>query len=65
MTKKTKRIKGQPCAGPVWRLKAKLKNGKIEAKEWNEFVVSLALTAGAWAVADAYRGTPWLTVDKR
>jgi uncharacterized membrane protein len=38
--------------------------GNVNAFQWDEFAITLALTASAWVVADSYRGICGLAVGK-
>jgi len=46
----------------VWA--PRVATGNLSAFQWGEVVMTVALTAAAWVVADSYRGTPWLALEK-
>jgi uncharacterized membrane protein len=39
--------------------------GSLNAFQWGEVVITVALTAAGWVVTDSYRGTPWLAARRR
>ena len=39
--------------------------GELSAFRWQETIFSCGMTAGAWVLADSYRGMPWFAIFRR